>query len=116
MLALVATAIMDSDRNPTGLDAPYPHYWIYHLYWFPLTLAAIGVIGVFITNFGLEMRERLALIAFSLIALGFIANLILEARFVIMSRGITGGIALTLVAPFYLTLLWLLSRRSARPK
>lgn len=108
MIALIVAAIMDSDHNPTGMDAPYPHYWIYHLYLIPLAFAAIGLVGTFVFNAWLAGRVRQAFVLFALVSSALIVELVLEARFVVIAGWLDGISALWILVPFYVLLLCLL--------
>lgn len=115
MFALVAAAFMDSDHNPTGLDAPYPHYWLYHLYWIPSAFAVIGLAGTLAFNSWLALRQRLVFILFALVACLLVIELVLEANSVVHSRWLNGISALSAMAPFYVLLQFLLTERSDQP-
>jgi len=109
-LAVFATAMLDSDRNPTGLDAPYPHYWINHGMWpIPGFFEVVGIIGLFVVYSWLSSWKYWVLLAYASIITYALTVIFLDGFFITHYNSFNGVDAFKLLGPPYLIVQWLLT-------
>jgi hypothetical protein len=112
-VAMVVLAMLDSENNPTGQDAPFPHYWLYHgMAPIPVAFDTIGLIGLMFVWRWMSSWKLALLCVYALVATALLSEILLEAFFIVHAHWTQGLTALWIVGPSYLVIQWILTSRA----